>query len=109
MATAIKEVAHGPASDIMRSLQEYDAPRYDNLTDFDQAIRERLGRESTPSEKTQFERIINDRVRTQEAAGKEIDAAQQQVQRYRGREKMSFEDAAKDIHDQIEKLTKDCV
>ena len=109
MAQAIKEVAHGPSSDVFRSLQEYDQPRYDNLTDFDQAIRERMGRESTPDEQSQFQRIVNDRVKTRDIATKEVDVAQQQVQKYRGKEKMSFDDAAKSIHDQIEKLTKDCV
>lgn len=108
MAQAIKDVAHGPASDMMRSFQEYDAPKYDNFTDFDQALRERLGRESNPQEKTQFDKIVNDRVRTRDAATKETEIAQQQVQKYRGREKMTFEDAAKSIQDQIAQLVKDC-
>jgi hypothetical protein len=109
MATAIKQVAHGPASDVFRALQEHDAPNYDNITDFDQAVRDRLGRESTPEEKTHFTKIVNDVRSTGDAAGKEVDVAQRQVQKYRGKEKMSFDDAAKSIRDQIEQLTKGCI
>lgn len=109
MATAIKQVAHGPASDVFRALQEHDVPKYDNVTDFDQAIRERTGHESTPEEKTNFQKIANDVRKTGEAAGKEIEVAQKQVRQYRGKEKMSFDDAAKSIHDQIKELTTDCI
>src|SRR5207237_7994068 len=101
MAQSIKEVAHGPASDVFRAIQEYDAPRYDNMTDFDQAIRERMGREATSSEKGQFQRIIDDRLETRDASEKAVSGAQAKVQKYGPKEKLSFEDAAKSVHDQI--------
>lgn len=110
MANAIKGVAHGPASDVFRSLQEYDQPRYDNITDFDQALRERLGRESTPQEKASFQRIVDDVKRTGNGAEKEIVEAQSRVQKYLGkRSKLSFDDAAKSVQDQITQLVKDCI
>ncbi len=106
MATAIKEVAHGPASDVFRALQEYDKPRYDNVTDFDQALREREGRESTPEEKSSFKKMSEDVASTRNGAEKEINGAQKRLSKF---PKMSFDDAAKNIRDQITELTKDCV
>ncbi len=106
MANAIKEVAHGPASDVFRALQEYDAPRYDNVTDFDQALRERENRESTPTEKEQFKKVAKDVETTRDAAAKEVDGAQKQINKY---PRMSFDDAFKNIHEQISELTKNCV
>ncbi len=106
MATAIKEVAHGPASDVFRALQEYDKPRYDNVTDFDQALREREGRESTPEEKSSFKKMSEDVASTRNGAEKEINGAQKRLSKF---PKMSFDDAARNIRDQITELTKDCV
>lgn len=106
MATAIKEVAHGPASDVFRALQEYDKPRYDNVTDFDQALRERTGFESTPQQKVQFKKIADDVATTRNGAEKEIVKVQRQLSK---QPKMSFEDAYKRVHDQIAVLTKDCI
>jgi hypothetical protein len=108
MAKAIKEVAHGPASDVFRAIQEHDQPRYDNVTDFDQAWRERERRESTLAEKAQFQKVAGDVRQAKNGANAEIEAAQGRVQRYRARESVSVDDAAKNIHDQITELTKDC-
>ncbi len=105
MAEAIKEVAHGPAGDTMRALQDHNKPRYDNVTDFDQALRERENRESTPEEKTAFKKMSEDVTSTKDAAAKEIDSAQKKLDKF---PKMAFEDAATNIQDQIAKLTKLC-
>jgi len=106
MANAIKGVAHGPASDVFRALQEYDKPRYDNVTDFDQALRERIGRESTPEEKAQFGKVANDVKSTRNGAEEAINGAQKRLSRM---PKMDFDSAASSIREQIAELTKDCV
>ncbi len=105
MAEAIKEVAHGPASDVFRSLQEYDKPRYDNVTDFDQALREREKRESTPTEKVAFKKMADDVASTRDTAAREVSAAQAKLGKF---PKMGFDDAAKSIRDQFSELTKNC-
>ena len=106
MANAIKGVAHGPASDVFRALQEYDKPRYDNVTDFDQALRERIGRESTPEEKAQFGKVANDVKSTRNGAEEAINGAQKRLSRM---PKMDFDSATSSIREQIAELTKDCV
>ncbi len=105
MAEAIKEVAHGPASDVFRSLQEYDKPRYDNVTDFDQALRERENRESTTTEKVAFKKMADDVASTRDTAAKEVNATQAKLGKF---PKMGFDDAAKSIRDQFSELTKNC-
>ncbi len=105
MAEAIKEVAHGPASDVFRSLQEYDKPRYDNVTDFDQALREREKRESTPTEKVAFKKMADDVASTRDTAAKEVSVAQAKLGKF---PKMGFDDAAQSIRDQFSELTKNC-
>ncbi len=105
MANAIKEVSHGTFADVGMALQEHNKPRYDNVTDFDQALREREKRESTDTEKTAFKKMAKDVESTRDIAAKEIDTAQKKLNKF---PKMAFDDAAKSIRDQFSELTKNC-
>lgn len=82
---------------------------YTNLTGFREAVSQRLGREMRPEEAPTFEKAASD-VRQADAAAR--DATQRTTARIRQHfervKDMSFEDAAKDIHDSIANLVKEC-
>jgi hypothetical protein len=108
---AVKGVAHGPASDVMRALQEDDKPTYTSPADFDRIVRERLNRESSPAERKTFEKATGEvrkaTVETREAAAE----GRRQLRRTlpRSRKPVSFEDASDYVRNHIADLLKDCV
>jgi hypothetical protein len=108
-ANRIQQLAKGPASESFRAMQETDLPKYDNLTDFDQAFRQRMGREMDLAEKYQLTRTARDVKNATDSAGKEADQALNRTRQYRPKDKISFEEATKNLHDQITELTKDCI
>jgi hypothetical protein len=107
-ANGMKTVAHGPASDVMRSLQDADRPAYDSPADFDNIIRERMNREASPEEAATFTKAADEMRNGNGEVSKAASDAQKRLDRYKPQEKMSFEDAANDIKRQIKELTKDC-
>lgn len=109
MANAIKGVAHGPASDVMRALQDNDVPRYDSPADFDAIVRERLKRESTPKEQETFGKVADELKNGDREVVKSAKDAQNRLRKYQPKETISFDEAAKNIREQIKKLTEPCV
>lgn len=97
------------ASSVFHSLQETYEPTFDSLTDFDQHIRHRLGREMTPEEKTGFSQAASDVRESKNGATTEASAAVERVRKYRPKETMSFDEASKSLGEQISELTKDCI
>lgn len=105
---AMKTVAHGPASDVMRALQEADQPKYDSPADFDSIMRDRWQRESTPEQTKTFTKV-SDELRNGDQEVKTTAAdAQQRLKRYLPKEEVSFNDAVDHVRDQIKKLTEPC-
>lgn len=113
-ANATKQVAHGPASDVFRALQEADVPRYDSPADFDSILRERMNREATPEETQTFTRVAEQVKNGDREAVSAATEAQTRLRRSRlkaakMKEPMKFEDAADYIRRQLADLTKDCL
>lgn len=109
LANATKQVAHGPASDIFRSIQEVDKPRYNSPADFDSIIRERMNRESTPTEKATFERAANEVRNGEQEVSRVAEDAQAELRKYKPKETISFDEAVDHVRKQIAALTKDCL
>jgi hypothetical protein len=108
-ANATKQVVHGPASEIFRSLQEADKPTYMSPADFDNIIRERIGKESAPEQAATFKKISDD-VRNADTQTREAAAnGQNELRKFRPGEVISFDKAADFIKNRIKELTKDCV
>jgi hypothetical protein len=107
-ANATKQVAHGPASDIMRSLQDVDKPSYNSPADFDNIVRERMNRESTPEEQQTFQKAADEVKNGEQDMSKSASDAQARVSRYQPKETMSFEDAVDNLKKQIAELTGPC-
>lgn len=108
-ANATKTVAHGPASDIFRSLQDVDKPRLDSPADFDNIVRERMKRESTPKEQETFKKVTDEVKNGDSEARQAADEAQQRLSKYKPKEEMKFDDAADFVRKQVAQLVKDCV
>jgi hypothetical protein len=108
MANAIKGVAHGPASDIMRGLQDVDKPNYDSPADFDSIIRERMKRESTPEEQITFKAISDELRKADQETIKTASDAQNRLRKFSPKETISFDEAVNHIKEQIRDLTTDC-
>jgi hypothetical protein len=108
---AVKGVAHGPASDVMRALQEDDIPTYTSPADFDAILRDRHNRESTQQEKKTFERTTTEVRKATTATQAAATEGRRQLRRTqpRLRKPVSFEDASDYVRNHIADLLKDCV
>lgn len=109
MANAIKEVAHGPASDVFRALQEVDIPKYDSPADFDAIVRERMNREATPKEQETFGKIADELKNGDKEVVAKATEVQRKLRQYRPKENVPFDEASKFVREQIKKLTEPCV
>jgi hypothetical protein len=104
---ASKEVVHGPASDVMRGLQEADEPTYMSPADYDNILRERQ-MQATPDESSTFEKVANE-VRTKDTEARTAAAnGQEAIRKYRPNEVVPFDEAADYVKKQIKDLTEPC-
>jgi hypothetical protein len=82
---------------------------FSNLTGFRAALEKRMGRDMTPEEAPAFQKVANDVAKAKgeaQAAGRE--AANGVQKRFARVKDITFEDAAKQIHDAITEAAKPC-
>ena len=104
---ASKEVVHGPASDIMRGLQEADAPTYMSPADYDNILRERQ-MQATPDETATFEKVAKEVQNGDRQAREAAANGQEALKKYRPNEVVPFDEAADYVKKQIADLTEPC-
>lgn len=108
-ATNVLKPAETKVSDTMRAMQIKAPIDYTRLTGFRRALNERMGREMTPQEAPAFERVANDVSKARQ--GEQIsasDTAARVQKRFARVKDVTFEDAFKQLHDDIAELTVDC-
>ncbi len=93
----------------LQMFQEALPPDYTTVTGLRDIAERRLGREVTASEEAGFRNIVKDVREADTVAATETNGAINRTRAYRPKERISFEEARRNIADQISELTKDCI